>query len=141
MTDTRKPHRQYRRPKISDLTPNELWLIKAATRVDLLNPPTVAHGDAALIWYAAKQTDEPLVFQDLLNLPLDELSEYIPDDEDADEPEQTEDDAAETPDPTTVSEPDGPKASTSSPSESSDSPSDSVPPPQPSESAPSASSD
>lgn len=139
MTNTRTARP---RPAIGDLTPNELWLIKAATRVDLLSPPTVAHGDAALIWYAAKQAGEPLVFQDLLELSLDELAEYIPDDEGADVPTPSEDEAAETPDPTTVSEPDGPKASTSSPSESSDSPSDSVgPPPPPSESAPSASSD
>lgn len=140
MTDTTK-RRQYHRPKIGDLTPNELWLIKAATRVDLLNPPTVAHGDAALIWYAAKQTDEPLVFQDLLALSLDELAEHIPDDEDADDPEPSEEDAAEQPDPTTVSDVDGPKASTSSPSGSSDLPSGMPSPPPLSESAPSVSSD
>lgn len=134
MTDTRTARP---RPKIGELTPNELWLIKAATRVDLLSPPTVAHGDAALIWYAAKQAGEPLVFQDLLKLSLDELAEYIPDDEDAvDEPDD-EDEEAETPDPTTVSEDDGPKASTPSPSESSDSPSDTESPQPSSESAPS----
>ena len=136
---TDKP-RQYDLPDLGDLTANDLFVIKASTKVDLMSPPTVVHGDAALLWFASKKTDTPLVFADLLEMPLDKLGDLISDKEPEPVPEPSDDDE-EPVLPQDEVKADGPKASETSRPSSSGSVSDSGKPLPPFGIAPSESSD
>lgn len=114
MTDTART--TYRLPSLNDLTLNDAFAIKAHTGVDVLRPPTVAHGDAAMLWFVSKDTDEPLVYKDLIKLTFTALSELIEaEDDEAEDVDDAEPAEAEDVD-------DAPKASTSSSDDSSPSP-------------------
>lgn len=93
MTD--QPRKSYVLPDIDTLTLDQLFVIKAATRVDVLRPPTVAHADAALLWFITKGTDEPLSFQELTALPLSDLADLIAEPDDEDDEEEPAGDKAE----------------------------------------------
>lgn len=84
---------KYIKPSEDDLTLNDAYRIKVATRVDIFNPPTTGHKTAALLWFASQTTDEPLIYAELLDLSLTELADLIEDDdeEEADEPKQLDD--------------------------------------------------
>jgi len=119
------PARQYRLPEIMDLTPNDLFAIKMHTKVDLLRPPTTVHGDCALLWWVTRKEAEPLNFEALLALPLQQLNDLLidPDDED-------DDTAPANAEPAREATEDDPKASTNSPESASPSPaSGDAPPP------------
>lgn len=125
MTEPTPEKVTYVLPELGELTLDDAFAIKMHTQVDILRPPTVAHGDAALLWWVSKDSDHPLVFKDLLKLPLDVVGDLI-----ADSPEDDQDEPpAELP---TIGEgeDDAPKASSSSPSVSSPS-LDTGPPPPP----------
>lgn len=80
-----EPKKQYVLPTLEELTLNDAFVIKAATRVDILRPPTVAHSDAALLWFVTKDTDAPLKYEDLTRLTFEQLADLIADPVDDDE--------------------------------------------------------
>lgn len=99
---------KYTLPDPDDLTLNDAFRIKTATHIDIFNPVTYGHRNAALTWFASQETDEPLKWKDMGGMSINDLSELIEteDDEDEEDEEVSLEDV-EIPDPDVAD--DGPK--------------------------------
>jgi hypothetical protein len=50
-------------PSPDELTFDDMWLIKAATGVDVLDPPVRGLAIAACLWFVSQRTDNPLTWE------------------------------------------------------------------------------
>lgn len=83
-------------PDPASLSFGQMWRIKAATGVDVLDPPTKGHAIAACLWLAGRDLEPALTWEDCLDYDLDHVElEQLDEDLDRD-PESGEIDEEET---------------------------------------------
>jgi hypothetical protein len=68
-------------PDPSSLTFGDMFRIKAATGVDVLDPPTRAHAIAACLWLATRDHPEPRTWEECTRYDLDHVDLIQPDEE------------------------------------------------------------
>lgn len=88
-------------PSPDEITFGDMWLIKAATGIDVLDPPIRGLALAACLWFACKDLERPLTWAEAQDYRLDDveiggsdLDEGLERDEDG---EIVDDEAAEDP--------------------------------------------
>lgn len=68
-----RPPRPWLVPSPDSLTFNDMFRIKAATGVDVLDPVTRAHAIVACLWLASREWDKPLTWEECTRANLDDL--------------------------------------------------------------------
>lgn len=71
--------KQYRVPDAMDLTTAMHNIIQKKTGIDVANPPTMAAGAAALLWWVAQDN---YTWPQIVDMPLAELQDLIEDEDD-----------------------------------------------------------
>ena len=64
-------------PDRDDLTLGDLYAVKAQTGVDPLNPASVAHGLAAMVYKAARDEGQEVTFEEVLDLPYKTVRKWV----------------------------------------------------------------
>lgn len=84
MSNTRKPRKAAestppapdelpRVPSPDELSFDDMWLIKAATGIDVLDPPIRGLAIAACLWFACRELPDPLSWQDAKSYRLEDV--------------------------------------------------------------------
>lgn len=77
------PTRKYPPVSMEELTGVDMYVIKSATGVDVLNPTIQFDFSAAMVWWSARAAGDTLSIKDLRRCTLDELEAFLdlPDDD------------------------------------------------------------